>query len=234
MKRRDFVSKTTCGIAALMATESLGADQNPKKEEQKKPRPPMRPINMEVEIFENSTCPFHKKGEKFIYPEHRGRICPWLMDSMNTMLRVLFYGGSLDWTYKGTPYEKVINLDGVTTEYVRCPDPTSMGVVAKITRTDNRRRKTPEKKTEKQPALLLIAVCVPLLLMYLPFPVSAAEFGHSLNLRTLNPAGNRLSGTIPADLGNLTKLSYLELHHNLLEGNIPADLGNLRNLTLAQ
>jgi len=36
--------------------------------------------------------------------------------------------------YQGTPYEKVVDPDGVTTEFVRCPDPTS-GLVAKITRT---------------------------------------------------------------------------------------------------
>jgi hypothetical protein len=36
--------------------------------------------------------------------------------------------------HEGTPYEKVIDPDGVTTEYVRCPDPTS-NLLAKITRT---------------------------------------------------------------------------------------------------
>jgi hypothetical protein len=40
----------------------------------------------------------------------------------------------LPWTYSGTPYEKTIDPDGVTTEFVRCPDP-STAVVAKITRT---------------------------------------------------------------------------------------------------
>jgi hypothetical protein len=40
----------------------------------------------------------------------------------------------LPWKYEGTPYEKVINPDGVTTEFVRCPDPTS-NLVAKIIRT---------------------------------------------------------------------------------------------------
>jgi len=37
-------------------------------------------------------------------------------------------------TYEKTPYEKVIDPNGITTEYVRCPDPTS-NLVAKITRT---------------------------------------------------------------------------------------------------
>jgi len=41
---------------------------------------------------------------------------------------------TLPWRYENTPYEKVIDPDGVTTEYVRCPDPTA-DLVAKITRT---------------------------------------------------------------------------------------------------
>jgi len=32
-------------------------------------------------------------------------------------------------------YQKVIDPEGVTTEFIRCPDPTDAGVVAKITRT---------------------------------------------------------------------------------------------------
>jgi len=40
----------------------------------------------------------------------------------------------LPWKYEDTPYEKVIDPDSVTTEYVRCPDPTA-DLVAKITRT---------------------------------------------------------------------------------------------------
>jgi hypothetical protein len=51
------------------------------------------------------------------------------------MIRALESGGTLPWEYKGTPYEKVIDPDGVTTEYVRCPDPTASGIVMKITRT---------------------------------------------------------------------------------------------------
>jgi hypothetical protein len=51
------------------------------------------------------------------------------------MVRVLQFGGKLPWKYQDTEYEKKIENDGVTTEYVRCPDPTSAGVVAKITRT---------------------------------------------------------------------------------------------------
>ncbi|MGD2092061.1 MAG: hypothetical protein PVH61_38175 [Candidatus Aminicenantes bacterium] len=63
-----------------------------------------------------------------------GKICPWLMASMWDFIRLLQNGVTLPWKYEGTPYEKVIDPDGVTTEYVRCPDPTA-NLVAKITRT---------------------------------------------------------------------------------------------------
>jgi hypothetical protein len=55
------------------------------------------------------------------------------MDSMNGAIRVLEYGGTLPWLYKGTPYEKVIDPNGITTEFIRCPDPSRV-IVAKITR----------------------------------------------------------------------------------------------------
>ena len=50
------------------------------------------------------------------------------------MIRVLQFGGILPWKYAGTKYEKIVNSNETTTEYVRCPDPTSAGIVAKITR----------------------------------------------------------------------------------------------------
>jgi hypothetical protein len=53
---------------------------------------------------------------------------------MNDFVRILETGGTLPWMYEKTPYEKVIDPNGVTTEYVRCPDPTA-NLVAKITRT---------------------------------------------------------------------------------------------------
>lgn len=74
-------------------------------------------------------------GQKFCYPEDLGEMCPWLLDSMTGMLRVLENGGTLSWKYTSTLYEKVIDLDGVTTEFVRCPDPTASGIVIKVTRT---------------------------------------------------------------------------------------------------
>lgn len=42
---------------------------------------------------------------------------------------------------------------------------------------------------------------------------------------------NRLSGTIPAELGGLAGLVALDLYSNRLSGSIPAELGNLANLS---
>ena len=58
-----------------------------------------------------------------------------------------------------------------------------------------------------------------------------AELGNLNNLRLLYLYGNELSGTIPSSLGNLTNLTYLYLYGNELSGTIPAELGNLANLT---
>jgi uncharacterized repeat protein (TIGR04076 family) len=74
-------------------------------------------------------------GNTFRYPEDLGELCPWLVDSLTGMVRALESGGTLPWSYRGTQYAKVIDPEGVTTEYVRCPDPTSSGIVMKITRT---------------------------------------------------------------------------------------------------
>ena len=86
-----------------------------------------------LEIYE-SGCPYHKVKEKYLYPDEKANICSWLLDSANSMIRVLEYDGELPWTYSGTPYEKVIDSEGVTTEFVRCPDPTTAGVILKIIR----------------------------------------------------------------------------------------------------
>ena len=75
----------------------------------------------------------YQQGQIFKYPDDIGKICPWLMDSMNSFIRVMRFGGYLGWRYEGTPYAKQIDQDGITTEFVRCPDPTKSGVVVKIT-----------------------------------------------------------------------------------------------------
>ena len=77
----------------------------------------------------------YQVGQKFRYPDDLGLLCPWLVDSLTGMIRVLEHGGTLYWKYKGTPYEKVIDPEGLTTEFVRCPDPTTSGIVLNIIRT---------------------------------------------------------------------------------------------------
>ena len=132
MKRREFLKCSAgtglgAGIAALATAGEAGAQQSAAQ-----PRPARPRYAFEVEIVEGQCGP-HKAGQKIAYPAEKGAICPWLMDSMSGAIRVLEYGGTLPWLYEGTPYEKVIDPDGVTTEFIRCPDPTRI-IVAKITR----------------------------------------------------------------------------------------------------
>ena len=129
MERRQFLGKAGCALAGFAAasvlTENLANAQSQKQ----------RRYKIEIDIYEarkDSWC--HKKGEKFKYPEDIGKICPWLLSSMHDFIIVPQRGATLGWKYEGTPYEKVIDPDGITTEYVRCPDPTA-DLVAKITRT---------------------------------------------------------------------------------------------------
>ena len=77
----------------------------------------------------------YQVGHKFRYPEDLGELCPWLIDSLSGVIRTLEHGGTLPWKYKGTPYEKTLEPNGVTTEFVRCIDPTHSGIVIKVTRT---------------------------------------------------------------------------------------------------
>jgi uncharacterized repeat protein (TIGR04076 family) len=134
MDRRNFLGSAGCGLAAFMAASGLPAAPN--SDRQETPQLPKRKrYAIEIEIYEareDTWC--HKKGDKFAYPADWGKICPWLRTSLNDFVRILEFGGTLPWMYEGTPYEKVIDPDGVTTEYVRCPDPTA-NLVAKITRT---------------------------------------------------------------------------------------------------
>jgi len=77
----------------------------------------------------------YEVGQKFRYPEDLGALCPWLIDGLTGVIRALEHGGTLPWKYTGTPFEKVIDPEGVTTEFVRCIDPTASGIVIKVTRT---------------------------------------------------------------------------------------------------
>jgi len=136
MKRRRFLS--VCGMAgvAMAGVSATGEAQSPPPLQQQL-APARRRYRIEMEIVECKAgrCAAHKLGDRFAYPADRGRMCPWLLDSMNSAIRVLEYGGTMPWLYEGTPYKKVIDPDGVTTEFIRCPDPTDAGVVVKITRT---------------------------------------------------------------------------------------------------
>ncbi len=95
-----------------------------------------------LEIYEGERCSRHKLGEKFNWPQDSGKICTWLLASANAMIQVLRNDGILGWSYDGTPYEKIINKNGICTEFVRCPDPTDAGVVLKITATTINREKS--------------------------------------------------------------------------------------------
>ena len=61
------------------------------------------------------------------------------------------------------------------------------------------------------------------------YGVTADDSGRVIEL---NLYENELSGTIPPELGNLTKLEVLSLAVNQLRGTIPPELGNLSKLTL--
>ncbi len=135
MKRRNFIGNVGCGLAAFLSTAGFSQGQEQEKQPSPPPPPKRKKYTISLEVHEarpDSWC--HKKGDTFEYPEDWGRICPWLRTSLNDFIRILEFGGTLPWMYEGTPYEKVIDPDGVTTEYVRCPDPTS-DLVIKITRT---------------------------------------------------------------------------------------------------
>jgi uncharacterized repeat protein (TIGR04076 family) len=146
MNRREFLKCSgTCAAAGAAAVAGAGAaaaqqapPPPPKPAAQgappdpQTPQPRRREYDFEIEIVEGK-CQPHQAGQKIKYPEEKGKICPWLMDSMNGALRVLEYGGTMPWLYQGTPYQKVIDPNGLTTEFIRCPDPSRV-VVAKISR----------------------------------------------------------------------------------------------------
>ena len=128
MKRSDFIGKAGCGVAGVLA---VGVARNSTAQTKR------REFTFEIEVVEvvpDSHCR-HRKGDRYKYPEELGAICPWLRDSMSGLLRVMENGGTLFWTYKDTPYEKLMDPEGVSTEFVRCPDPTRKGIVVKIIRT---------------------------------------------------------------------------------------------------
>ena len=57
-----------------------------------------------------------------------------------------------------------------------------------------------------------------------------AEIGSLSRLTDLSLNFNQLSGSIPAEIGNLSQLTWLNLSDNQLSGTIPAEIGNLSQL----
>ncbi|KAG9129037.1 hypothetical protein Leryth_016869 [Lithospermum erythrorhizon] len=57
------------------------------------------------------------------------------------------------------------------------------------------------------------------------------NIGNLSKLSALSFAGNRFSGPIPSSIGGLTQLTQLNLDHNLLTGTIPASMKALKNLS---
>ncbi len=58
-----------------------------------------------------------------------------------------------------------------------------------------------------------------------------SELGSLANLTQLWLSVNDLTGPIPSELGNLENLEWLEIKINKLTGSVPSELGNLTNLT---
>jgi hypothetical protein len=65
-------------------------------------------------------------------------------------------------------------------------------------------------------------------------PVSA-WFGVGVGdgkVRTLELAGNNLTGSLPASIGSLDKLEIVQLRYNKISGELPPEIGRLQNLVV--
>jgi Leucine-rich repeat (LRR) protein len=63
------------------------------------------------------------------------------------------------------------------------------------------------------------------------FGVTINNLNDTLRVREIRLNGNNLKGTLPSELGNLSRLFLLQLNNNDITGTIPSSLGNLRQLT---
>ena len=136
MERREFLKKAGLGAAGISVSSMTQASDSQEKELI------VNRYDMEIEVVEvgpKTRC--HKIGEKFAWPQDSGKLCHWLASAVDPVVTTLSRGGILPWKYEGTPYEKVIDPEGITTEFIRCPDPTEAGIVVKITRTFTDQRK---------------------------------------------------------------------------------------------
>jgi len=53
-----------------------------------------------------------------------------------------------------------------------------------------------------------------------------------MSLKVLELKSNLLTGSIPAEVGNVKKLTLLTLSHNQLKGNVPTEFAMLSNIEL--
>ena len=117
MKRREFLKSSGTGVGAGLAALAIPRPAAARQATQPQTQLPAKPDNaqqpqvarprydFEIDIIEGNCGP-HKAGQKIKYPDEKGKICPWLMDSMSGAIRVLEYGGTMPWLYKGTPYRE--------------------------------------------------------------------------------------------------------------------------------
>lgn len=56
----------------------------------------------------------YNQGQRFKFPEEMGSLCSWMIESINSVVKVLAYDGLLPWTYDNTPDKKETDEDGVT------------------------------------------------------------------------------------------------------------------------
>ncbi|KEH21564.1 putative protein kinase RLK-Pelle-LRR-XI-1 family [Medicago truncatula] len=60
--------------------------------------------------------------------------------------------------------------------------------------------------------------------------LSTLNYSAFNNLESLVISGSDLDGTIPKEIGHLSKLTHLDLSHNYLKGQLPPSIDNLRQL----
>ena len=78
----------------------------------------------------------YQEGQVFDYPQDSDKLCPWLIQDIHQVYQIIRFGGKLGWDYKNTEFEKVFNKKGVTTEYLRCIDPTNSGIVIELSKNE--------------------------------------------------------------------------------------------------
>jgi uncharacterized repeat protein (TIGR04076 family) len=104
MKRREFLMSSGTGLGAGLAVLAISRPAAARQAAQQQTQLPAKPDNpqqpqvarprydFEIDIVEGNCGP-HKAGQKIKYPDEKGKICPWLMDSMSGAIRVLSTAG---------------------------------------------------------------------------------------------------------------------------------------------